>query len=315
MAFALTVTTTHTKTLISPSTGVEDKVYGEDYVSLTSHTSTLGVADATSGGVPFFSSSTAIGTSALLAAGGVVIGGGAGNPPLTSSKLSESSTAGAGLVIAAGTATTDVSALSVAGTLNAAGVTYSGAAKISITDTASAADSLLFSVLGGAAGATGKFSVNKSGYVRFHNASGSFAGISGGAFNGELYFIGASGVGTPSYFMDSVSLVARSGGKFAWTSSSTDAAAATVDTNLSRISAGVIGAGTGAAGSFAGRIKATSGIVAAVAVGALNATPTVGEIQTVNDALAPVAGAAVAAGGAANALVWWNGAQWTVVQV
>jgi len=48
---ALTVTTVHTKVLISPSTGTEDKVYGADYVSPTSHTSavtgTLPASDVT----------------------------------------------------------------------------------------------------------------------------------------------------------------------------------------------------------------------------------------------------------------------------
>lgn len=45
------------------------------------------VADAVSGGIPFFSSTTAEGTSALLASGGLVIGGGAGAAPFTDSGL------------------------------------------------------------------------------------------------------------------------------------------------------------------------------------------------------------------------------------
>lgn len=88
------------------------------------NTQIFGVTDAVSGGIPYFSSTTAEGTSALLAAGGVVLGGGAGNPPLTSTKLSESSTAGAGLTIAAGTATTDVNALSITQTWNNGSVAF-----------------------------------------------------------------------------------------------------------------------------------------------------------------------------------------------
>ena len=241
------------------------------------------IVDAVSGGIPYFSSTTAEGTSALLASGGVVLGGGDGNPPLTSTKLSESSTAGAGLTIAAGTATTDVAALSITRTNNNAAVATG--VKFTFTDTTSAAGFLAFQVLGGGAGSTNLFSVDKNGTV----TSPTFVGSNNLSTGGALYMGSDSGLGV--------------------------VLGASQTTNLSRISNGLVGVGTGAAGSFAGRIKATSGIVAAVAVGALNATPTVGEIQTVNDALAPVAGAAVAAGGAANALVWWNGAQWTVVQV
>ena len=86
MAFARTVT--HTKTLISPSTGSADLVYGADYVSATSHTAA--VSGATSGGIPYFDSATSEACSALLASGGVVIGGGAGNPPATLASLGTS---------------------------------------------------------------------------------------------------------------------------------------------------------------------------------------------------------------------------------
>lgn len=38
---SLTVVTTHTKTLLVPDTGTEDKVYGQDYVSASSHSSAV----------------------------------------------------------------------------------------------------------------------------------------------------------------------------------------------------------------------------------------------------------------------------------
>jgi len=94
----------------------------------------------------------------------------------------------------------------------------------------------------------------------------------------------------------------------AW--ASTGDANGTLDTSLSRISAGLVGIGTAAAG-FAGRLKLTSTIVAATTVAALNASPTVGEISTVNDALAVTAkGATVTAGGSAIAVLVWNGTNW-----
>jgi len=83
------------------------------------------------------------------------------------------------------------------------------------------------------------------------------------------------------------------------------------DVALSRLSAGNMALGTGAAGSFAGRLKLTSTIVAATTVAALNASPTIGEISTVNDALAVTAkGATVTAGGSAIAVLVWNGTNW-----
>ena len=59
------------------------------------------------------------------------------------------------------------------------------------------------------------------------------------------------------------------------------------------------------------KVKLNFIITAAVAVGSLNASPTIGEVQTVNDALAvTVKGATVAAGGSAVCQVMWNGANW-----
>ena len=83
------------------------------------------------------------------------------------------------------------------------------------------------------------------------------------------------------------------------------------DFGFSRTGAGTGAIGTGATGSFAGRLKLTSTITAAVAVGSLNASPTIGEVQTVNDALAvTIKGATVANGGSAVCQVMWNGSNW-----
>jgi len=53
----------------------------------------------------------------------------------------------------------------------------------------------------------------------------------------------------------------------------------------------------------------------AVAVASLPATPAVGMIAQVNDATTPSVGSTVADGGAAAALVWYNGSNWTVIGV
>ena len=79
-------------------------------------------------------------------------------------KMTVAATAGAGPAITAGTATTDVQALSATQTWNASGVAFTGW-KFTITDTASAAGSLAMQILGGAAGTTNLISVSKGGAV------------------------------------------------------------------------------------------------------------------------------------------------------
>ena len=217
-------------------------------------------------------------------------------------------TAGAGLAITAGTATTDVNALSATQTWNAAGVAFTGL-ELNITVTAAAAASKIFD-----------FQKDGSSALMLRNAGGAahILSLRSGATTSAPDFEIESSDGSRRYVTMGPSIGGGLGvvsGYFVGFSSSATNAYAGIDSAVSRISAGLIGVGTGAAASFAGRIKFTSGIAAAVAVGALNAAPTVGEVQSVNDSLAPAVGAAVAAGGAANALVWWNGAQWTVIGV
>jgi hypothetical protein len=54
-------------------------------------------------------------------------------------------------------------------------------------------------------------------------------------------------------------------------------------------------------------------IATALTVATLPTSPAVGMIARVTDANAPAIGSTVAGGGAANALVWYNGANWTVL--
>ena len=89
--------------------------------------------------------------------------------PSGSIKVDISGTAGAGPSITAGTATTDVNALSATQTWNAAGVAFTGW-KFTITDTASAAGSLAMQILGGASGTTNLISVSKAGNMTLGTA-------------------------------------------------------------------------------------------------------------------------------------------------
>ena len=56
-------------------------------------------------------------------------------------------------------------------------------------------------------------------------------------------------------------------------------------------------------------------VATALTVATLPAAPVVGMVARVTDATAPVMGATVVGGGAAAALVWYNGANWTVIGV
>jgi hypothetical protein len=97
------------------------------------------------------------------------------------------------------------------------------------------------------------------------------------------------------------------------------------DIGLSRVSTGVLGVGTGAAGSVAGELRAAivtvSGIVTATG-GIIYGTFTVGTFPSttyleavVTDALAPVIGSTVAAGGSAKCKVMYNGSAKIVTAV
>ena len=219
-------------------------------------------------------------------------------------------TAGQGLIMAAGTATTDVAALSLTRTNNTAAVATG--VKWTFTDTTSAAGFLPFQILGGAAGTTNLLRVDKSGVLIIPDGTlGQPAYVFNANTQTGIYYdtntvnIGISG--TRAFAAGDTAFGVPSNSIYFYLGASADA-------TISRLAAGSLAIGTGS-GSFAGRLKLTSTIAAGVAVGSLNASPTTGEIQSVTDALAPVIGNAVAAGGAAKALVWYNGAQWTVVSI
>jgi hypothetical protein len=206
-----------------------------------------------------------------------------------SSGLKWGPTAGLGLQIAAGTATTDVNALSLTQTWNAAGVAFTGL-KFTITDTASAAGALAMQILGGAAGTTNLLSLGKTGsltagaelIVGTASSSDGFL-LKGrtsfryvaellngdGTARSDLYVSSLRAIATSAsylpvaYIGDVGSSVGRftltgnTGSTFGWSGVSNDATQA-IDTAFTRLSAGLIGVGTGAAGSFAGSLKLTN---------------------------------------------------------
>ena len=284
-----------------------------------------GLAVGTSGAVPYFNATTTMASSALLAQYGVITGGGAGAAPYTTTGFTfGGSAAGTGLAVSAGTATTDVQAGSWSQTWNNSAITFTGY-KYAITDPAanagSAAASLHSAWYGGTAGTTSRMVLTKGGQLSLPTTGANAGGVCLGTqadsnsftmwqhFNASAYF-GANYA--ESIAMDVNGIYVLSNAAYRFSSSTSDAYA--TQSNISQVSAGLLQVGTTAANS-SGRMKMTSTIEVGVAVGSLNAAPTTGEIQSVTDALTPVAGAAVAAGGAAKALVWYNGAQWTVIGV
>ena len=141
-------------------------------------------------------------------------------------------------------------------------------------------------------------SANNTGYDFVFGTAGGGASFTARSGSTPIFLIGYHGVAISGTI------------PFGWQASAPGEASAN-DCGLSRLAANSLAVGNGTVGSFAGRLKLTSTIVAATTVAALNASPTIGEISTVNDALAVTAkGATVAAGGSAVSVVVWNGANW-----
>jgi len=159
-------------------------------------------------------------------------------------------TAGSGLNVAAGTATTNVKALDISQTWNNAAVTFTGKLN-AFTDTASNAASLLENWT---VGGISKFSITKagrmiasdgsqaspsittalSGAAGFYSVSGSSISLSGG--NTDLWLANAGGIRHGS------------GVIFGWSSGTSSATA--MDTAFSRNAAGVAEVNNGTAGTF-----------------------------------------------------------------
>ena len=158
--------------------------------------------------------------------------------------------AGEGISIAAGTATTDVNALSLTQTWNAAGVTFT-ALKLDVTSTASAAASLLIDLQVATAS---KFSVTKAGALTAASTITSTSGLFGSPTYNEINAAAGTAVllsvaGVRYGVVDSLGMHVGSGDFFGFTSG-TDPIGTTNDTALGRNAAGVVEVNSGTAGTY-----------------------------------------------------------------
>jgi hypothetical protein len=94
------------------------------------------------------------------------------------------------------------------------------------------------------------------------------------------------------------------------TSTAVTLAAETAGTGADNIPLNLTAAGTGTI-----KVNSVAEVVVSSTVAGLPAAPVVGMLTRVTDATAPVVGMTVAGGGAAAALVWYNGANWSVIGV
>jgi len=202
------------------------------------------------------SSGIAIGDTVTSGTAGRILYVAAGPVLADSANLTFGTTAGQGVFIGAGTATTDVAALSVTRTNNNAAVATG--VKFVFTDTTSAAGFLPLQILGGAAGTTNLISVGKTGNLGISGTGVnpynlSFGDSAGIAFNGSFIWVALSGPKYVTSFKAAATGIGRDS-VFTWSTDANDATAA-VDTGISRLAAGVMGFGTGAAASVAGTLS------------------------------------------------------------
>ena len=158
-------------------------------------------------------------------------------------------TAGKGLYLDAGTATTDVAVLEIRRTNNNAAVATG--VKWTFTDTTSAATFKPFQILGGASGTTNLLNLDKSGQLVVPVGSKTAPNFNGGAANTGLYatsaFVAGISLNGGSYLeVRSGAIATVSGNPIGWNNTASDAAAS-LDTGLSRTAAGVVRVNAGVA--------------------------------------------------------------------
>jgi hypothetical protein len=94
------------------------------------------------------------------------------------------------------------------------------------------------------------------------------------------------------------------------TSTAVTLAAETAGTGADNIPLNLTAAGTGTV-----KVNSVAEVVVSSTVAGLPAAPVVGMLTRVTDATAPAVGVTVVGGGAAAALVWYNGANWRVIGI
>lgn len=187
-----------------------------------------------------------------VASGGAITGAtaysvlradGSGNLAVDGNLTYGGSAAGTGLVVSAGTATTAVSPLSITQTWNNAGTTFTGL-KFNATNTASAAASLLMDLQVGGVSMLA-FKPN-TGYLKMSStASGGYGGIDATT----AWDVAVSGAAKIRFTGTEMEMATNY--PIGWSASGAGYANTAA---LSYISAGVVGVGTGAAGSTAGTL-------------------------------------------------------------
>ncbi len=244
---------------------------------------TIAHTGVVSGGIRYGTGTTTEDYSTLLAANGIVVGGGAGAAPNTTGTPTWGAATGQGLVMAAGTATTDVAAMSLTRTNNNAAVATG--VKWTFTDTTSATGFWPFEILGTSSGAAHLFGVNKSGTAVGIDGSGStpaFASVSSPTTGiwtsqGVNTFFTSAGTNVAGIYATGIDVGATR--VFTWNSASnfgggSDTSIGRAGANQVIFSAGGVVANAGVAGAAQSRAEINK-LVTAIANNTATATLTV----------------------------------------
>jgi hypothetical protein len=179
-----------------------------------------------------------------------------------------------------------------------------------VTDTARGSSTKLLNIYAGASGTTSTLNMDRNGTMRLLNV---FATPGIYVYTDGSTTMADTGSARNIVIDGPTGIHLRTTWYLGWVNGD---AAGSPDTAMARLSAGLIGVGTGSTGSFAGRLKLTSAIYAGTTIANLNASPTTGEIASITDGDAGLAwgAAAVNSGGSTTKyIVWYNGTNWTVM--
>jgi hypothetical protein len=178
--------------------------------------------------------------------------------------------------------------------------------------------------VGGALVINGQSGVNTAGYlgswlagrIGFTNSAGWSAGVTLDTyFSRDAAGVMALRDGTSAqafrvYGTESSSLANHVRAALSSSSTAVTLAAETAGTGADNIPLNLTAAGTGTI-----KVNSVAEVVVSSTVAGLPAAPVVGMLTRVTDATAPAVGSTVAGGGAAAALCWYNGANWSVIGV
>jgi hypothetical protein len=285
--------------IVSPAIGVARKIVVSDGTNWNASTETYAVP-GTSGNV--MKSDGTNWTSAAPSAGAAA----------GSDTQIQYNNAGAFGAIASATYVTSTGALTLksAGTnqdLNL-GPSGTGSTVVSSNPGAGAANNVVFNNTFGAGNFKNQFNMEGSGATKWafgndYNGNG-----------GENFWIYDGIPATAAMVLDANSVRVRNSSYYGFNSvNDAGPGAGSIDTAIYRNAAGVIEINNGTAGTFRD-LKSRSVIYSGSTVALLPATPVTGQTAYVTDGTASLAwGATVTGGATTKYLVWYNGANWTVV--